>query len=348
MKTYQVVTQGQPLEQRSYDTPEPTGHEILVKTVCCGVCHSDVHLQDGYFDLGAGNKLPLPLAEPLTLGHEIFGEVVAVGRSVKGIKKGQKYVVYPWIGCGQCHLCTEDDKEQFCMTPANLGIQRSGGFGDHVLVPHERYLFDAGDTPDYLAGSYACRGLTAYSALKKVAPFRNDNSLVIISAGGLGLLALRIARAAYGINPIVVDIDDAKLEVAKASGASAVINSKEANAAAKLAELTEGGAESVVDFVGAEASFNFGYNLLRRGGSYVLVGLMGGQMTLPLPLLTLQARKLMGVYVGSLGEMAELMQLVREGKIEEVPVEIRPISYADQTLEDLRKGKVLGVVTLQH
>ena len=77
-------------------------------------------------------------------------------------------------------------------------------------MPDTKYLFDAGDTPDSLAGSYACRGLTAYSALKKAGPYNKDNSLVIVSAGGLGLLALKIAKAAYGISPIVVDIDDEK------------------------------------------------------------------------------------------------------------------------------------------
>ena len=91
------------------------------------------------------------------------------------------------------------------MNNSNIGINVSGGYADHVLVPGEQYLFDAGDTPDNLAGSYACRGLTAFSALRKAEPYPHDNSLIIVSAGGLGLLALKIARAAYGINPIVID-----------------------------------------------------------------------------------------------------------------------------------------------
>ena len=82
MKAYQVVENGRPLEKKEMDTPNPTGKEILLKTVSCGVCHSDVHIHDGYFDLGGDMKLPLPLAEPLTMGHEIFGEVVAIGDEV--------------------------------------------------------------------------------------------------------------------------------------------------------------------------------------------------------------------------------------------------------------------------
>jgi D-arabinose 1-dehydrogenase-like Zn-dependent alcohol dehydrogenase len=325
MKAYQVVENGKPLEERTLETPEPKGKEVVLKTVACGVCHSDVHIHDGYFDLGGGVQLPSPLpgGEPLTMGHEIFGEVVAVGEDVEGIDIGAKYVAYPWMGCGDCDLCN-DDMTHYCANNSNLGIHVAGGYGDHVLVPDTKYLFDAGDTPDSLAGSYACRGLTAYSALKKAGPYNKDNSLVIVSAGGLGLLALKIAKAAYGINPIVVDIDDEKLGMARQLGASATVNSSE------------------------EGSVNFGYNLLARGGSYVVVGLFGGQLTLPLPMQALTEKKLMGSYVGPLGDMEELMELVVAGKIDPVDVETRDVSEANRTLEEMKEGKLLGLVALTH
>ena len=292
-------------------------------------------------------QLPTPLLEPLTMGHEIFGEVVSVGEEVSNINVGEKYVAYPWIGCGDCELCNTD-KTHYCMNNSNLGINVSGGYGDHVIVPGEQYLFDAGDTPDSLAGSYACRGLTAFSALRKAEPFPHDNSLVIVSAGGLGLLALKIARAAYGINPIVLDIDDEKLEVAKNLGASCVINTSKENAAEKIMEATGGGAKSIVDFVGAEASVNLGYQCLTKGGTQVVVGLFGGQMNIALPLMTLTEKKLMGSYVGSLGEMKDLMKLVSAGKIEPVEVESRDVSEANRTLEEMKSGKLLGLVSLTH
>jgi alcohol dehydrogenase/propanol-preferring alcohol dehydrogenase len=347
MKAYQVVENGKPLEEKNLDTPAPKGKEILLKTLSCGVCHSDVHIHDGYFDLGGGMQLPTPLLEPLTMGHEIFGEVVSVGEEVSNINVGEKYVAYPWIGCGDCELCNAD-KTHYCMNNSNLGINVSGGYGDHVIVPGEQYLFDAGDTPDSLAGSYACRGLTAFSALRKAEPFPHDNSLVIVSAGGLGLLALKIARAAYGINPIVLDIDDEKLKVAKNLGASCVINTSKENAAEKIMEATGGGAKSIVDFVGAEASVNLGYQCLAKGGTQVVVGLFGGQINIALPLMTLTEKKLMGSYVGSLGEMKDLMKLVSAGKIEPVEVESRDVSEANRTLEEMKSGKLLGLVSLTH
>ncbi len=347
MKAYQVVENGKPLEKKEVDTPIPTGKEILLKTVSCGVCHSDVHIHDGYFDLGADMKLPMPLAEPLTMGHEIFGEVVAIGDEVSSVNIGERYVAYPWIGCGNCDLCNSD-KTHYCLNNSNLGINVSGGYGDHVLVPAEKYLFDAGDTPHSLAGSYACRGLTAFSALKKAAPFDQNGSLVIVSAGGLGLLALKIARAAYDINPIVIDIDDEKLKVAKNLGAVEIINSSNEGAAEKLMEITNGGANAIVDFVGAEASVNLGYQSLAKGGTLVVVGLFGGQITIPLPLLTLTEKKILGSYVGSLGEMRELMKLVSNGKIEPVEVESRNVSEANRTLKEMKNGDLQGLVSLTH
>ncbi len=347
MKAYQVTENGKPLEEKNIETPSPKGNEVLIKTVACGVCHSDVHIHDGYFDLGGGAKLPTPLLEPLTMGHEVFGEIVAVGEKVSNVKVGEKYVVYPWIGCGDCELCN-NDKTHYCMNNSNIGINVSGGYADHVLIPGEQYLFDAGDTPDSLAGSYACRGLTAFSALRKAEPYTQDNSLIIVSAGGLGLLALKIAKAAYGINPIVIDIDDEKLKVASDLGASLTINSSSEDAAKQIMEATGGGAKAIVDFVGAEASVNLGYQCLSKGGKQVVVGLFGGQLTIPLPLLTLTEKKLMGSYVGSLGEMKDLMKLVSAGKIEPVEVESRDVSEANRTLEEMKSGKLLGLVSLTH
>jgi len=347
MKAYQVVANGKPLEEKELETPTPTGKEVLLKTISCGVCHSDIHIHDGYFDLGGGTKLPTPLMGPLTMGHEIFGEVVAVGEAVTNIKVGEKYVAYPWIGCGDCELCNAD-KTHYCMNNTNLGVNVGGGYGDHVLVPDAQYLFAAGDTPENLAGSYACRGLTAFSALKKAEPFPHDHSLVIISAGGLGLLALKIARATYGINPIVVDIDDDKLAVAKELGASAVINSASEGAAQKILELTGGGAQAIVDFVGAEATANLGYQCLTRGGTLVVVGLFGGQITIPLPVHILTEKRILGSYVGSLGEMKELMALVADGKIEPVEVESRNVSEANRTLAEMKAGKLVSLVALTH
>ena len=263
MKSYQVFENAQPIKEVELDTPIPEGDEVLVKTIACGVCHTDIHIHDGFFDIGNGKKMASRMVQPLAMGHEVFGEVVSFGKNVKNIEVGKKFVVYPWIGCGKCEACKADNEHE-CgpFTAQNIGVAVDGGYGEYVLVKHSKYLFDAGNTPDDLAGSYACRGLTAYSSLKKANLKPNENKLIIISAGGLGLLALKIAKAAFNVNPIVVDIDDSKLEIAKAAGASEVINSSHEGAKKRIMDLTEGGATTVIDYVGAEASIQFGFDLI--------------------------------------------------------------------------------------
>lgn len=260
MKQYQTTGAGTPLALIETATPEPVGSEILLRTRACGVCHSDVHLHDGEFDLGGDRKLPV--GQPgMTLGHEIMGEVVAMGPDAQGVAIGDLRVVYPWIGCGSCSTCRRGE-EHLCMAPRVLGIQQGGGFGDHVLVPDARYLFDFGAADPALAATYACSGLTAYSALKRVGELATGDAVVIVGAGGLGQMALQIARAAFGYEPIVVDIDGAKLEAAKAAGAAHVINSKDADASSRIKALTEGGAVAALDFVGSEASAQFSLSML--------------------------------------------------------------------------------------
>ena len=350
MKSYKVVKSGEPLEEQQIDKPSPSGKEILIKTISCGVCHTDIHIHDGYFDLGDETHIPSRVTENLAMGHEVFGEVVEVGEQVTNIEIGKKYVVYPWIGCGNCNEC-QNNMEHYCspFTAENIGVSVDGGYGEYVLVKDAKYLFDAGDTPEELAGSYACRGLTAYSALKK-AEIKDDESIVIISAGGMGLLALKIAQAAYNVKIIVIDIDDEKLDVAKKAGANNVINSKSENASEEIIKLSGGKVTKIIDFVGSQNSMSFGYGLfgINKGGLYVLVGLIGGNFNRQLPLHTFTARTIKGAYVGSLKEMGELMELVRSGKIDPIEVEARPASQASDTLYDLKSGHIKGLVCLKH
>ena len=347
MKSYQAPEAGKPLEEVESPTPEPTGSQVIIKTIACGVCHSHVHIHSAAFDLGGGNELPVPVPNPFTLGHEVFGEVVAVGPEATNINVGDKRIVYPWIGCSDCNVCANGD-EHLCNTGPVIGVMQPGGFGDHVVVPHSKYLHDAGDTPEHLAGSYACSGLTAYSALKKGAPYTSDHDLIIIGIGGVGMMGLQIAKAAFNCNPIVVDVDEEKLKLALENGASAAINPTDEDAMMKVFEITGGNASVAIDFVGSEQSTAFGTNLLRKGGKYIIVGLYGGELKLPLPLIPIMERGVQGSYTGSPGDMHELMELVRSGKVDPIPVEKRPASQANQTFEDLKNGKILGRAALMH
>ena len=342
MLSYQIEAFGKPLAQALRETPLPQGSEVLLKVGSCGVCHSDLHLLDGYFDLGDGAKLDLSrgIAPPRTLGHEIAGTVVALGPEAQGVAIGDRRVVYPWIGCGHCSLCAAGD-EQLCAAARALGIQRDGGFADHVLVPHARYLLDFDPLPEAQACTYACSGLTAYAALKKAAPLHEADPLLIIGAGGVGLSAIRLARQMYATPPIVAEIDKAKWDTALEAGAGQLIDPSDAGALKALMK-SSGGVAAAIDFVGATSSFAFGLGALRKGGKLVCVGLFGGTSPIATALLPLRAVSIIGSYVGSLAEMQAVLAIARSGVLPELPVSTQPLATATQALADLKAGRIKG------
>ena len=349
MHSQQIIEFGKPLEGRDYPDPEPTGTEVLVRVDACGVCHSDLHMWEGFFDLGGGNKLELTSSGvelPFTMGHEIVGEVVALGPDATDAAIGDKRVIYPWMGCGKCDLCLSG-QELFCNRPRSLGAGLDGGYSDAVIVPHGRYLIPYDGIPRELACTYACSGLTAYSALKKVAHLTEKDSLVIVGAGGVGLSAVHFASSVTKARIIVADIDEAKREVALKSGAHEAIDNSTKEGIKETFNVIGGAAAAAIDFVGAPATANYAMRVLRKGGVYVCVGLFGDALTLPMPMIPLTMRTIVGSYVGTLEEMHELMALVREGKVAPIPYEVRPLDEAHNALMDLKAGKVEGRVVLQ-
>ncbi|MGD0315155.1 MAG: alcohol dehydrogenase [Xanthobacteraceae bacterium] len=348
MKSYDVCECGAPLRLMERPTPKPAGTEILLKVIAAGVCHSDLHIWDGYYDLGGGKRLKLSdrgVKLPLTMGHENVGEVVAVGPDAVGVKIGDRRLVHPWLGCGECAVCRRGD-EQLCRTPFSIGVFRSGGYADHLLVPHPRYLFDIGGIAPEKAAPLACSGITTYGALKKVGPLLQEEPVVIIGAGGLGLMCLALHRAMGGKAAIVVDIDPVKREAARRAGAQAVIDGNTADAAKEIIEATKGGAWAVIDLVGASRTVQLGVDSLVKGGKVIVVGLFGGDITVPTPSLPLRAMTIQGSYVGSLAEMAELLDLVRRKGAPDLPVATRPLAAVNDALNDLKAGKIIGRVVL--
>jgi D-arabinose 1-dehydrogenase-like Zn-dependent alcohol dehydrogenase len=349
MRSFQVCQCGAPLQLVENPTPEPVGSEVLLKVLAAGVCHSDLHLSDGYFDLGGGKRLSIldrGMKLPVTLGHENVGEVVAFGPSAQGVKIGDRRLVDPWMGCGECGVCRRGD-EQLCLKPGSIGVFRQGGYSDFLLVPHPRYLFDIGDLPPERVAPLACSGVTTYSALKKVGPTLTTDPIVVIGAGGLGLMAIALHRAMGGHSTIAVDIDAGKRAAALKVGAGVAIDGNAPNAAAQIVKAAGGGgAWAVIDFVGSSTTARLGLDSLIKGGKLILVGLYGGDITLPLPPFGMRAIAVQGSYTGSLTDTAELMALVRRTGLPPVPVATRPLADVNAVLDELRAGKVIGRVVL--
>ena len=340
-----LTAYGAPLCETVIEAPSPQGSEVLVRIARCGVCHSDLHMQDGYFLLGDGKKLDVRQGRtlPFTLGHEIAGTIESAGPDAK-VEAGSKVAVYPWIGCGQCAACKVGD-ENICAAARHLGVTVDGGFATHVLIPHPRYLIDYAPLSASYGGALMCSGLTAYAALKHLADRAARGPLLLVGLGGVGLMGLALACAMYDAAPYVADIDPKKREAALAAGAKEAFDPADAGARKALLKAS-GGIYAACDFVGSDKSLNFATSVLAKGGKVVVTGLLGGAYTTAVAMFPLKAMSIEGTTTGTLAEARELIDLVRAKNILPPPIAERPLSGAQAALEDLRSGKIVGRMVL--
>ena len=349
MIAYDVIEHGKPLQKVLKETPKPQGTEVLVRITRSGVCHSDLHIWDGYFDLGGGKRFYVKdrgCVPPFTLGHEPFGVVEAVGSKAKGVKVGQKRIVFPWIGCGKCAVC-RDELDNYCVSGTRfLGVNRAGAYASHVLVPHSKYLVDSAGIEDSFAATLACSGLTTYSAAAKLPRLGARDWVAVIGCGGLGMICISVLRARGVKNIIACDVDAGKLEAARKQGARLTLDTRTPDAIQKLQALAMGSLAGAIDLVGMPATAALGLGALRKGGRYVICGLFGGEITHPLPPFAQRAIGLVGSYVGNLQELKEVVALAKKKKLKPSPVATRPAAEVNAVLEELKAGKVLGRVVL--
>ncbi len=341
-----LVAYGQPLCETAADLPTPRGSEVLVRVECCGVCHSDLHIQDGYFALGGDKRLDITKGRPLpfTLGHEIAGVIEAVGEAGDGAVVGSRVAVYPWIGCGTCADCRAGE-ENLCSTHHHLGIAADGGFATHVLVRHPRYLLDYLPLSRAFAGPLMCSGLTAYSALKRLADRAERGPVLLIGLGGVGMMGLAIARALFSQPIIVADIDAGKRAAAITAGAAQAVDPSDPEARKTVLKAT-GGVIAACDFVGSDKSLQFATGVLARGGKVVVTGLLGGNFSIAAAMIPIKAMTIEGTLTGTLAEARELIDLARAGKLAAIPTHERPLNQAQAALDDLRAGRVVGRTVL--
>ena len=230
------------------------------------------------------------------------------------------------------------------MAPKMIGIQRPGGYADHLIVPHPRYLIDASGIDPVWAATLSCSGLSTYSAVSKLKPIPRDEWVAVIGAGGLGLSAIGMLRALGHERIVSIDIDAAKLNAASAAGAAATLDSRDEDALQRLKEITDGALCGAVDFVGSAETALLALGGLRKGGRLVLVGLFGGEIKLSIASTILRAISVQGSHLGSVAELNAVVALAREGKIKPIPIETRPLSEVSRTLDELKAGTVIGRV----
>jgi D-arabinose 1-dehydrogenase-like Zn-dependent alcohol dehydrogenase len=350
--TAQTVVEFQgPLVEKKFPFTFPEKTQVVVKVHTCGLCHSDLHFHDGHFNLGGGNHLPLEalgVTPPFVLGHEAYGEIVDFGpdSSLSECDKGRFVIIYPWIGCGHCEYC-DSGRDHLCGQPQVIGMQKAGGHADHITVPDVKFLVDATGVDRLIAGTFACSGLTSYSALKKLGQ-TGDNWIGIIGVGGVGMTALSVAKGMGFKKVVVFDVNDDRLEMAtKQYGADLAINTQSPDAAEQLLKISSS-LVGMIDFVGSPETVDFATKHLQTSGNLIVVGLFGGELKMPLPLIVTKQIGIKGSFVGSITELNELMTYVREGKVKPIPTLEMPIQHVNKAIYELRNGKINGRIILSH
>jgi len=338
-----------PLCETIIDTPKPQGREVLVRIERCGLCHSDLHIQDGWADLGNGQKLDTTrgMTLPFTLGHEIAGIVDEVGPDGEQSLVGKKKAVFPWIGCGKCRDCLAGD-ENLCARNRFLGVSLDGGFATHVLVPDEKYLLDYDPLPTNVAATLMCSGITAYGALKRLVDRPRQRNLLLVGLGGVGMAGLSLAQAMFKQPISVADLNPAAREAALKNGAAFAYDPAEPDVAKRMVKENDGGFDGVIDFAGNDKSMNFAVATVARGGKVVVSGLMGGNFSLPMVQWIYKRMTVEGFMVGTLEEARELMALARAGKVKPTPMKEQPMADAQKWIDQLRAGKVVGRIMLAN
>jgi alcohol dehydrogenase, propanol-preferring len=338
MQAYQLVEWQQPPELRDVDVPEPRPGEVLIKVGGAGACHSDLHVMEWPPGM-------LPYELPFTLGHENAGWIEAVGAGVTGWSPGDAVAVYgPW-GCGRCRAC-RTTLETLCERSAEIGaagggLGRDGGMAEYMLIPHTRLLVPLGDLDPRQAAPLSDAALTPYHAIKLALPrLAPGTHVVVIGVGGLGHMAVQLVRAMSPAEVIAVDVDPAKLDLAKEVGAAATVQAGEA-AGQQIRELTGGrGAALVLDCVGSDMTIALDARIVRGGGAIMVIGVAGGTLPLTFGTTAFDA-SITYPYWGSAVELAEVLDLARTGQIT-AHVEHFRLDEAPEAYARMREGTLQG------
>lgn len=332
-----VVTEfGEPLSVNEVDVPVPGPGEALVKLETSGVCHTDLHAAQGDW--------PVKPTPPFVPGHEGYGIVVAVGEGVTGLRVGDKVGnAWLWSACGHCEYC-RTGWETLCESQRNGGYSVNGSFGGYMLVD-AAYAPRIPDGVDPLeVAPILCAGVTVYKGLK-VTDARPGQWVTISGVGGLGHVAVQYARA-MGLRVAAVDIDDAKLELARRLGAEVTVDGRRPGAVAEVQEAT-GGTHGVLVTAVAPEPFRQAIGFARRGGTIVLVGLPPGDFPLPIFDVVLRGLTIRGSIVGTRQDMVEALDFFARGLIRPT-VEAAGLDDINDVFARMQRGQIDGRVVVDY
>ncbi len=319
------------------DVPEPKvegPHDVIVRIGGAGLCRTDLHILEGQWEQKSGVQLPY------TLGHENAGWVHEVGSAVTNVEVGDIVIVHPRVTCGLCRPCRAGE-DMHCEDSAFPGIDSDGGFAEFLKTSARALVrLDPSLQPRDVA-ALADAGLTAYHAVKKASAILYPGTkAVVIGAGGLGHIGIQCLAALTPAEIIVVDRSEAALDLAQKIGADHGLLADGSQVIA-VQELTAGkGVEAVIDFVGEGGAIEDGVAMLRRAGSYFIIG-YGGSLNVPAIDIISTEINFVGNLVGTYNDLAELMTLAAQAKVR-LHTRLYPLDAISDAMADLDAGRLQG------
>lgn len=330
MHAARLVEIGEPLEIAELGIPQPSTGEILVRVRAAGICSSDIHYQDGRSKV---TRLPI------TLGHEIAGEVAACGEGATLFNPGDRVCLFYLITCGKCMMCCTG-RDNYCKEAKMLGKNIDGGFAEYLVVP-ERNAFTFPDSIPFSRAALMTDAVaTPFHALKR-AHIQTGDDVLVIGIGGLGIHAVQIARIMGAGKVIAMDLSPEKLSLAKKVGATAVINPLEDNVEKRIEEITEGrGVDVAIELIGLSRTIRQAVDSTGPGGRTVVVGICPEEMGLnPYHDLLLKERTILGSADQSRADFPTIIELVAQGRLDlshSVSLEL-PLAEINRGLDILRQ-----------
>jgi NAD+-dependent secondary alcohol dehydrogenase Adh1 len=308
--------------------------DVVVEVGGAGLCRTDLHIIEGQW----ADKSNVAL--PYTLGHENAGWVREVGAGVTNVTPGDTVILHPTPTCGLCRACRAGD-DMHCSNSTFPGISTDGGMAEHLLTSARACVLLEPTTEPADVAALADAGLTAYHAVRKALPLLYPGTTcVVVGAGGLGHIGIQCLAALSSTRIVVVDRNPAALALAEGLGADTAVRA-DGTQVAQVLELTGGlGAEVVIDFVAEQGAEADGPRMLRRSGSYFVVG-YGGAVNIPTIDIISTEINVVGNLVGTYNDLVELMVLAQTGKVT-LHTERYPLDAALDAFGDLDAGNVRG------
>ena len=334
MKAVRFYSAGKPLAVEEIEKPKASATDVIVKTKAAGICHTDLHFLDGTLTPWKGTL-------PITLGHEIAGEVDSVGMRVKNIHKGDRVVVNNGIACGKCRYC-KMGRENLCENLDQIGFTVDGGYAEYVKVPYKSIVKLPKEISYEHGALLPCGVATCYHALFDRAHLRKGETVLINGIGGLGSSAIQLAKNA-GAKVVAVDVIDEKLEMAKKLGADLTVNAKTEDLASKVKTFTGSrGVDVALELVGRSATLQNALSNLGKTARYAIVGYTKDKLEItPLNLVVME-NEIHGVVAYTKNDLKAVVRLTQTGKIRPVIAQRVKLEGVHAALESLKDGSVQG------